>query len=130
MDYSACPEIEQKKDRPYIRVCVKINGVLFAVPLRSHIKHRFAMWTDKANGCGLDFSKSVVLEKSEYIDKSRAPHIRPIEYTALRGKEHLVAQRLIQYINTYKKARKRLDVPRNRTICQYSTLQYFEKYLP
>lgn len=128
-NYRNCPEIEQKTDRPYIRVCVNVNGVLFAVPLRSNINHPHVLWTDKENRCGVDFSKAVVLSEKAYIDTSRQPHIRQNEFDALRGKEHIIKQRLAQYIRTYKKAKQRLDVPRNKMLCSYSTLQYFEQYL-
>lgn len=128
-NYRNCPEIEQKTDRPYIRVCVNVNGVLFAVPLRSNINHPHVLWTDKENRCGVDFSKAVVLSKKTYMDASRQPHIRQNEFDALRGKEHVIRQRLTQYIRTYKKAKQRLDVPRNKMLCSYSTLQYFEQYL-
>lgn len=124
--YNRCKEIEQKRDRPYIQVCIRINSHLFAVPLRSHIKHKYVLWTDEERGCGLDFSKAVVIKRSEFIDGERKPYIRPNEFEALRGKDHLIKQKLLQYINTYKKARRRLDVPRNRIICGFSTLQYFE----
>ena len=127
--YSNCPEIECKRDRPYVRVCVRINGVLFAVPFRSHINHKYVLWTDEENHCGLDFSKAVVIASEKFIDRSREPHIRPNEFDSLRGKEQLIAQRMRQYIRAYKKARVRMDVPRNRIVCQYSTLQYFESYL-
>ena len=110
-------------------VCVKINGTMFAIPMRSHISHKYVLWTNKEEGCGLDFSKSVVLLKTSYIDSAAKPHIRSSEFEALRGKERLIEQKLLQYINTYKKAKKRLDVPRNQIICKYSTLQYFEKYI-
>lgn len=126
--YAHCPEIERKTNRPYAMVPVKIGQWTFAVPLRSHIHHKYVLWTDEANHCGLDFSKAVVIEKPEYIS-DRQPHIRPNEFERLRGKEYEVERRMRQYIKTYKKARSRQDVPRNRTLCQYSTLQYFEEYL-
>lgn len=128
-DYSGCCEIELKNVRPYVQVYIQLGGTRFAVPLRSHIKHPHVLWTDKENGCGLDFSKAVVVLKDEYIDKTKKPHIRQNEYDVLRGKEHLIQQKLQQYINTYKKAKRRIDVPRNRALCQYSTLQYFEEYI-
>ena len=31
-------EIEQKQDRPYIQVCVEVDGIKYAIPMRSHIK--------------------------------------------------------------------------------------------
>ncbi len=128
-DHADCPEIEQKSTRPYVCVQVTIAGVPFAVPLRSNINHPHVLWTDKAAKCGLDFSKAVVLKKPDYIDPSRKPHIRQNEFDALRGKEFLVQQRLMQYIKSYKKAKRRLDVPRNQRLCQYSTLQYFEELI-
>jgi len=128
-DYAHCQEIEQKATRPYVQVCVRINGHLFAVPMRSHIKHPHVLWTDKANGCGLDFSKAVVLEKEIYIDSTREPHIRQAEFDSLRGKEYLVKVNLEKYIKKYKEAKARQDIPRNRTLCQCSALQYFEQYL-
>lgn len=128
--YCGCPEIEQKSTRPYIRVQVLINGVLWAIPLRSHIRHDYAIWTDKQNGCGLDFTKAVVIEKpAEYISGIK-PHIRPDEFKVLkRIDNHAVIQKLQQYIKTYKKAKEHLDVERNKRLVQYSTLQYFEGYL-
>lgn len=110
-------------------VCVRINGRVFAVPLRSHIKHKYVLWTDEENGCGLDFSKAVVILNAKQIDEEKKPYIRPNEFEALRGKEAIIAQKMKGYIATYKKARQRIDVPRNQRLCKYSTLQYFEKYI-
>ena len=128
-DYAGCSEIEQKRLRPYVQALVKVGGISFAVPLRSQIRHKYVLWTDRGSRCGLDFSKTVVLSKRSYIDSTTRPYIRQNEFDALRGKEHLIKQKLLQYIATYKKAKKRLDVPRNQTICEYSTLKYFEKYI-
>lgn len=73
-DYADCSEIEQKPTRPYIRIGVLINGVLWAVPFRSNIRHEHVIWTNEAK---------------------RAP-----------------------------------NVPRNKRLLTYSTLQYFEEYIP
>lgn len=110
-------------------VGVMINGLAFAVPLRSKINHKYVLWTDEANRCGVDFSKAIVITKREYIDRSRKPYIRPAEFECLRGKEYLIEQKMRQYIKTYKEARKRLNVPRCKTIYNFSALQYFDKYI-
>ena len=52
---SQYPEMEQKQNRPYIQVCVEIDGVQYAIPLRSEINHPHVLWTDKANHCGVMF---------------------------------------------------------------------------
>lgn len=129
-DYADCKEIERKVDRPYIQVEVLIDGILFAVPLRSGINHPHVLWTDKANHCGVDFSKAVVVtDRERYIDKSRKPHIRENEFEALRGKDHQVKMGLKKYIQRYLKAKSEPNIPRNKWLLRCSTLQYFEKYL-
>lgn len=120
------PEIEQKQNRPYIQIYVEINGVQYAIPLRSDIKHPHVLWTDKANHCGVDFSKAVVIKDERYIDMTTAPHLRQNEFDALRGKDYKIKTKMEKYIELYKKAKKDLSNPVNQKLVKYSTLQYFE----
>ncbi len=128
-DYAHCKEIEQKLMRPYIQVCVEINSTLFAIPLRSNIQHKHVVWTDKSNKCGLDLSKAVVITKTEYLNNTDDPYIRPNERRALFGKEYIVKGKLLAYIRQYKKASLGMSKKHNRLLCQYSTLQYFEEFI-
>jgi len=129
-DYVNCVEIEQKPMRPYVQVCTMINGIQFAVPLRSGIAHKeHVLWTDRLNGCGLDFSKAVVITDKKYIDKISKPHIRQNEFDSLRGKEYIIEQKLKKHISDYKKAKEQLHIDRNKFLCKFSTMQYFEKYI-
>lgn len=129
-DYSECEEIEQKETRPYIRIQIVVNGVTWAVPLRSHIDHPHVIWTDKANGCGIDFSKAVVVTKPGKYISGTQPYIRPQEFKVLKQiDEHRIAERLKKYISDYKKAKKKPNIPRNKNLLKCSTLQYFEKYI-
>ena len=121
------PEIEQKCNRPYIQVYVEINGIQYAIPLRSDIHHPHVLWTDKANCCGVDFSKAVVISKESYIDATREPHLRQNEFDALRGKDYKIKTKMEKYIEKYKKAKLDLSNPINQTLVKYSTLQYFEE---
>lgn len=123
------PEIECKIDRPYIQIIVEINGTIFAVPLRSNINHPFVLWTDRANKCGVDFSKTVVVNNPNFIDTQRKPHIRQNEFDALRGKEYKIRQKLLKYIEDYKQAKADLENEYNLKLYNYSTLKYFEEYL-
>ncbi len=123
-------EIEQKPTRPYIQVVVEIEGVQFAVPLRSDINHPHVLWTDKPNHCGVDFSKAVVITDAEkYIDYQKDPYIRPSEFDALRGKDYKIKEKMIRYIADYKDAKNNLSDPIKQKLYEYSTLQYFEKYI-
>lgn len=123
------PEIEQKKTRPYIQLYMEINGIKFAIPLRSDIHHPHVFWTDKKNHCGVDFSKAVVITDEKYIDTTTEPHLRQNEFDALRGKDFKIKQKMQKYIQKYKQAKQESDKPIHRTLLKYSTLQYFEKYI-
>ena len=121
------PEMEQKTNRPYIQVYVEIDGVQYAIPLRSDINHPHVLWTDKENHCGIDFSKAVVISEERYIDATKNPHLRQNEFDALRGKDYKIKTKMQKYIEKYKKARQDLSKPINQKLVRYSTLQYFEK---
>jgi len=123
------PEIEQKQTRPYIQIYVEIDGIKFAIPLRSEIHHPHVFWTDKQNHCGVDLSKAVVISDERYIDKIREPHLRQNEFNALRGKDFKIKQKMQKYIEQYKQARMDPEKPINKMLLRYSTLQYFEEYL-
>lgn len=48
---------------------IKVDDTIFAFPMRSHIKHAFALITDIENNCGVDYSKAVVINnEATYID--------------------------------------------------------------
>lgn len=129
-DHASCTEIEQKETRPYVRIQIVVDGVLWAIPLRSHINHPHVIWTDKENNCGIDFSKAVVVtEPGKYISGTQ-PHIRPNEFKSLKQiDEYRVAQKMLGYIKEYKKAKLEPKILRNKELLRYSTLQYFEKYI-
>jgi hypothetical protein len=129
-DYTHCVQMEQKITRPYAQVYTKINGIQFAIPLRSNINHKdHVLWTDKSKNCGLDFSKTIVIEDEKYIDKTKKPHIRQNEFNFLRGKEYIIKQKLIKHIRDYKNAKKMSHLKRNKLLCNFSTMQYFEDYI-
>ncbi|MDO5405882.1 MAG: hypothetical protein Q4F28_00960 [Eubacteriales bacterium] len=128
IDYPSAkyPEMEQKHNRPYIQVYVEIDGVQFAIPLRSDIHHPHVLWTDKENHCGVDFTKAVVITDEKYIDLTTDPHIRQNEFDALRGKDYKIKMKMQRYIEDYRKAKQDLSKQVNQNLVKYSTLQYFE----
>lgn len=76
-----------------------MKGLVFALPLRSHIKHKYAYITDKINKCGIDFSKAVVITKA-----------------------------FKKYLKDYKQAII-LNTDRKEYTYKFSSLQYFHKEL-
>lgn len=118
-------EIEQKQNRPYIVFLVEIEGHIWAIPFRSHIRHAYAFFTDSENKCGIDYSKAVVVDRPEYIDQQARPHLRQNEFEALRGNEFAVQKGFEKYIKLYKKA-VRSGHSRYQSLIKYSTLQNYE----
>lgn len=119
------PEIERKIDRPYILIYVNINNYNFAIPMRSHINHKFAYITDKMNKCGVDFSKTVYIKDIKYINQIDKPQIRQNEFNFLKGKDNIIKKKLLRYIKEYVEARNSQDLNRLKHF-QFSTLKYFE----
>ena len=115
-----------KEYRPYIQVLTTVNGLTFAVPLRSNISHdKDVLWTDKAAKCGLDFTKAIPILKSAYVDNKRIV-IRPKEFQKLVGKDRIIQQKMEKCIKNYKKAKSQSDILHNAKYCDFSTLKYFE----
>lgn len=118
-------EMEQKQNRPYIVFLVEIEGHIWAIPFRSHIRHAYAFFTDRENKCGIDYSKAVVVDRPEYIDQQTRPHLRQNEFETLRGNEFAVQKGFEKYIKLYKKA-VRSGHSRYQSLIKYSTLQNYE----
>lgn len=126
-DYSSCPEILKKTNRPYIVFLISFNNLTLAVPVRSHITHKYSIKT--VNNKGLDFSKAVVInDKQRYISKKYA-HIDNYEYQIIMRQKWKIRKKMMDYIKKYKKALKNTSIPANKTLCNSSSLQYFHAEL-
>lgn len=122
-------QMEQKRNRPYAHVKLDMNGVLFAIPLRSNIGHPHAFFTNKREKCGVDYSKAVVILKDSYIDNEHKVYLRQNEFNKLKGKEYRIKQQFQNYIDLYKQAKEDETVKHRDKILEFSTLQYFEEYI-
>lgn len=124
--YSNCQEMLKKKNRPYACLTIELNGLLFAVPFRHHIRHPYAFHTiDEA---GLDFTKAVIITDPLFLSDDK-PTIESKEFTVIKRNEQKIRYEFSKYINQYKRAMKHRDNPRSENILKYSTLKYFEDYL-
>ncbi|NBI91495.1 hypothetical protein D3Z45_13180 [Lachnospiraceae bacterium] len=123
------PQMEIKEDRPYAHVQVEAYNQLFCIPLRSHIDHPHALFTNKKERCSVDYSKAVVINSDEYIDKNRKAFLRPDEYKKLKGKDFIIKKQFLAYIELYKQAKIDESIDHREEILKFSTLQYFEKYI-
>lgn len=100
-------------------MCIFTSNVLFL--LYFHIQTTMA--------CGVDYSNAIVILNTEYIDTARKVFLRPDEYKKLRGKDYIIKQQFINYIELYKRAKVDLTVSHRDDILIFSTLQYFEEYI-
>ena len=126
-DYGHLEHIMKKTGRPYVRILLKVDGIIYCIPMRSNINHPYVFWTDKKNKCGIDFGNTIAIRDVEkYIDTESKPIIRQNEFDAMKGKERVIERMLIQYLSDYKKAKEDMSIPRNRTLIDHSSLQYFE----
>lgn len=123
------PQMELKNDRPYAHIEIEAYNLLFCLPLRSHIDHPHAFFTNRRNKCGVDYSKAVVITDNEYIDETTRVFLRPDEYRKLRGKDFIIKQQFMAYIELYKQAKVDETVDHREEILRFSTLQYFENYI-
>jgi len=47
--YEHCEEILTKKERPYYVLLLELDGLTYAIPLRSHITHQYCFIADSAD---------------------------------------------------------------------------------
>ncbi len=121
------PQLELKQKRPYIHIQIEKDGQKFALPLRSNISHPYAFLTDRANQCGVDYSKAVPITDDD-IDTAK-PFIRPNEHKKLIGKEYRIKKGFEKYIQTYINALSDKKYEHRKEILAYSSLQYFHEEL-
>ena len=123
------PEIMSKENRPYTQIVTDVNGLKFAIPLRSDISHKKnVLWTNKPQKHGLDFTKAIPIIDEEYINDNKV-FIRQDEHKHLLGKEHRVKEKMEKCIMDYKEAKLNLSIEHNAEFCSYCSLQYFEEYI-
>lgn len=124
--YSHCSEILKKENRPYACLTIELNGFLFAIPFRHHIRHQYAFHTLKE--AGLDYTKSVIITDMFFLSDDK-PSIESKEFSIIKRNEQKIRYGLSKYVNQYKRAMKHRNNPRSENILKYSSLKYFEEYL-
>ena len=126
------PEMESKLGRPYVVLLIEINGVKFAIPLRTNIRHAFCYkfkTSDRKteSSTGIDFSKAVVISNESYLGEET--DINDKEYLELQEKAFFIINKFKKYITDYIQFRKNGG---NEYIAKrylFSTLKYFDEIL-
>ena len=132
--FGQCEEILTKEERPYYVLLLELDGLTYAIPLRSHITHPYCFIADSFNGqkSGLDYSKAVVItDSAKYIDPAPVT-IRQHEYNFLKQREYLIKKQFSSFVASYKKEilrrQKNQELPVS-ALCRYASLKYFHKEL-
>jgi len=132
--FNQCEEILTKEDRPYYVLLLELDGLTYAIPLRSHITHPYCFIADNSSGqnSGLDYSKAVVIiDPAQYIDPAPVT-IRQHEYNVYKQREFIIRKQFSSYVALYKKeVRRRLKNPAlpDSALCRYASLKYFHREL-
>ena len=126
------PEIEYKRNRPYLVMLITIDDNTFAIPFRTNIRHnncyKFqATSRNTATATGLDFTKSVIVNDSAYIGAEAT--IDDKEYVELNDRYMFIINKFRTYVNGYKKYVEGKTYPYQKNKYQYTSLQYFHDEL-
>ena len=132
--YKDCSEILSKGEtRPYIIIVIEIDKLKFAIPIRTNLHGTKDCYeSNPKTNSGLDYTKSVVITRDDYIDMTRFPEIEHKEYNYIKFKEREIKLAFTKFVDEYKKDyirhTKNAKIPVNPRF-QYCTLQYFKKEL-
>lgn len=126
------PEIEKKKERPYMVMLIKIENNTFAIPFRTNVKHtacyRFRNSSrNTQSSTGLDYSKAVIINDNKYL--GNAATIDNKEYVELNSKFYFIIQQFNSYLSGYKKFINGEFNEYETKKYQFSTLRYFHNEL-
>lgn len=103
--YNNCPEILMKPNRPYAILVIDIENRKFAIPLRSHLggRTRDCFVSNTVNNSGLDFTKSVFIEKETFLENAKFPTIQQKEYNFIKFKEIEIKIAFQKFYRDFKK---------------------------
>lgn len=128
--YAGCKEILQKEKRQYCMALLEVDGILFAIPFRTHIRHKYSYIfknSSRSEDAGLDFTKAVVVMKAEFVGEDTL--IDSGEYGEFVKRQGIIAQRFGKFIKDYKKWAADPAKYRAEKIVGFSALQYFHQEL-
>ncbi len=126
------PEIENKNNRPYMVLLVKIDDNTFAIPFRTNVPHnncyKFKNSTRPTSTVtGLDYTKAVIVNDSKYIGD--AARINDSEYTELSDNRLFIIRQFRKFVANYIKYATGKNTYYATKKFMYSTLKYFHKEL-
>lgn len=133
-DYNSTdyPEIENKANRPYMVMLIKIENNTFAVPFRTNVPHnncyKFKTSTRPTNSVtGLDYTKAVIVNNIKYIGLPAT--INDKEYIELNSNYGFIINQFKKFVSDYIKFVHSEKGYYAEKKFKYTTLKYFHKEL-
>lgn len=116
------------KVRGYGIVVIDLKGLMFGIPLRSHLNHKFGFVSERSEGVtkGLDYTKALLIQKEEYV--SRAYKIPAAEFIHINDNKEKIQEDFNKFVNRYIDAHFKKDENILRNY-RYSTLKNYHKEL-
>jgi hypothetical protein len=126
------PEMESKLGRPYVVLLLEINGIKFAIPLRTNIRHNYCYkfkTSDRQTNSttGIDYSKAIVISNNRYLGE--VTDINDKEYLELQEKAFFIINKFKKYVSDYIEFKKNGGNEYVAKRYKYSTLNYFDSTL-
>lgn len=124
---------ESAKVRGYGIVVISINSLVFGIPLRSHIKHKQAFFTDITQGSecearrGLDFTKALLLSDEKYLDNSSFK-VPVQQFDRIQDNHDHIVEKFTKYVQKYIRAVQKSD-RFVLNLYRYSTLKNYHSDL-
>lgn len=131
-DSKSYPEIENKDNRPYMVMLIKIKNNTFAVPFRTNVPHnncyKFKTSTRPTDSVtGIDYTKAVIVNDIKYIGKPA--RINDKEYTELNHNYGFIINQFQKFVFDYIKYANGEKGYYLSKKFRYTTLKYFHKEL-
>ncbi|MBF0778195.1 hypothetical protein [Streptococcus cuniculi] len=110
MDYDYKTKRIYNKGRGFATVLVKIQGLIFAIPLRSNMPKKYQLKyklrDSKKPGYieGLDIGKTLVVEDSKYLLNTNFQLREVVDYYKIVDNDRLIINKLIKSIIDYNQA--------------------------
>ena len=116
------------KVRGYGIVVIDLDGLVFGIPLRSHLNHKFGFVSERSEGIkkGLDYTKALLIQKDEYV--SRAYKIPASEFIHINDNKDKIQEDFNKFVSRYIEAHNKNDANILRNY-RYSTLKNYHKEL-
>ena len=125
-------EFEQKINRQYVVLLLRIDDHTFAIPFRTNMNHKYGYkfinsGRDTNTCTGLDFTKVVLVDDEKLLGDDAI--IDNKEYLELSQKHYFIRKKFIRYYDNYKKyLNGELNEYQSKPYI-FSTLNYYKKEL-